>query len=444
MERRGEDRRRGKIARISVTEGIFGQIFNTLSGPGSPFLTKFAIMLNATPFHFGILSAIGQVSQIFQPIGVIITGGRRQRKAAVLALQFTGRGMALLYGLLPLVIFSGGTINGFLLLFLISVSLLAVADNAWIGWMSDLVPLRIRGRFFSVRSQYLMLTAICAGYAFSLFVDGFEAGSSFFAVKNMPLGFAIVFSAAAVAGFAAAGVLSRLPEKGKGIGEKDLKSMFVLPMRDGNFRRFLLYNCWWTLAVGIGSPFWQPFMMQKLRMSLFEVQIYGSINIVASLLVLRLWGRLIDAYGNKAAMRLIILLGGFNPMVWLFITPQNYPLLYLEAITSGIMWAGAGLVATNFVLSIAPDDKRQVYSGLSGAFSGVAMMTTMLLSGAFLPRHLEIGGIRLEPEQVLFGLTGIARWSAQVPLSRVFEPRSRPVSDAITAFIREIRPRMQK
>ena len=79
------------------------------------------------------------------------------------------------------------------------------------------------------------------------------------------------------------------------------------------------------------------------------------------------------------------MLGGFNPMIWLFVTPHNYKVLYLEAITSGIMWAGAGLVATNFVLSIAPNERRQLYSGVSGAFSGLAMMITMLVSGISLP-----------------------------------------------------------
>jgi MFS family permease len=153
---------------------------------------------------------------------------------------------------------------------------------------------------------------------------------------------------------------------------------------------------------------------------------------------------MIDTFGNRTAMRFIILLGGFNPMVWLFITPQNYFLLYLEAITSGIMWAGAGLVATNFVLSIAPNERRQLYAGVSGAFSGIAMMATMLLSAALLPEGFIIGGLRLEPEQVLFALTGIARLSAQVPLSWVREPRSRPVGDAIASFIREIKPRIMK
>jgi len=453
MEREREDKRLRRFLKISIIEGVLGQIFTTLAGPGSAFLTKFAIMLNATPFQFGILSAIGQLSQIFQPLGSIMTKKRLKRKPIVLPLQFSGRAIALLYGALPFVFLRGNAMDVFLLLFLISISLQSVADNAWIGWISDLVPVSARGRFFSLRSQYLMFTAVGAGYVFSIFIDSFTTEGMhvpyfwrplFFKAEQLTLGFSVIFLVAAVAGFAALIALSRQPEKTKGIEAEGIALMFVLPLKDGNFRKLLIYNCWWMAAVGIGAPFWQPFMMQKLRMSLFEVQIYSSIYIIAAITVLRLWGRLIDAHGNKTAMRLIILLGGLNPMVWLFVTRRTYHILYLEAITSGIMWAGAGLVATNFALSVAPKDKRQLYAGISNAVSGLAMMATMLLSGAFLPRSTEIGSFRLEPEQVLFALTGIARWSAQIPLSLVREPGARPVSEAIYSFIREIKPRLMK
>jgi hypothetical protein len=436
-----------------VMSGILSQVFGTLSGSGSAFLTKFVIMLNATPLHFALLSAIGQVSQVFQALGAFVTRRRKKRKGVVLTLQFIGCGIALLYGILPFIFSIRIAINVFLLLLFVSVSLLSVAGNAWIGWISDIIPLRVRARFFSALSQYLMLTAVAVSYGFSLFIDRFSGtgkgslntkGYAFFTAENLPLGFTIIFLAAVVAAFSGLGVLSRLPEKEKKIEEEGMAGMFLSPMKDNNFRRFLFYNCWWMLAVGIGAPFWQPFMLQKLRMSLFEVQIYGSINVAAAILVLRLWGRLIDTHGNRSAMRIIILLGGFNPMVWLFVTPHNYPILYLEAITSGIMWAGAGLVATNFVLSIAPDERRQLYSGLSGAFAGVAMMITILASGAFLPRRLEIGNISLEPEQVLFGLSGLARWSTQLPLSLVREPKSGSVSEALAFFIREIKSRILK
>lgn len=448
MER--EDGRFSNIVRISIAEGIFGQIFNSLSGPGSVFLTKFAIMINATSLQFGILAAIGQISLVFQPLGAIITRRREKRKGVVLNLLFAGRGIALFYGIIPFFFLSGNTISVFLLLFFLSVSLSAVADNAWIAWISDMIPRRVRGRFFSARSRYLMLTAIIVSCAFGFFIDLFIEGASsgrlsgIFTHEHLPYGFAIIFFTATVAGILGLSVLSRQPEKMKRIEEEGFAEMFVQPLRDSNFRKFLFYDCWWMFAVGIGAPFWQPFMMKKLNMSLFEVQIYGSINIISSMVVLGFWGRLIDAYGNKTAMRLIILLGGLNPMVWLFVSAHNYTILYLEAITSGMMWGGAGLVGMNFVLSVAPKERKQVYAGVSGAFSGVAMMTTMLISGAFLPSPLEIEGLHLEPEQVLFALTGIARWSAQIPLSWIHEPRSRPVGHAIASFIREIKPRIMK
>ena len=83
LKRQRKDRGLGRIFRISVISGIFGQIFSTLSGSGSVFVTKFAIMLNAAPLHFAILAAIGQVSQIFQPLGAFVTKRRTKRKGVV-------------------------------------------------------------------------------------------------------------------------------------------------------------------------------------------------------------------------------------------------------------------------------------------------------------------------------------------------------------------------
>ncbi len=69
------------------------------------------------------------------------------------------------------------------------------------------------------------------------------------------------------------------------------------------------------------------------------------------------------------------------------------------------------------------------------------MMTTMLISGLFLPQHFKIGTINLQPEQVLFALSGIARWSTQIPLSLVHESKSKPVTKAITFFINALKPK---
>jgi MFS family permease len=255
-----------------------------------------------------------------------------------------------------------------------------------------------------------------------------------FSSEYLNVTFCAVFLIAAIFGFLGIFFLRKQPERQKQTEGKGFAQTFKDSLRDSNFRRFLMYNSWWMLALGVGAPFWQPFMIQKLHMSLVSIQIYGTVSAVAAILALRPWGLIIDRFGNKTAMRVAITLGGINPLVWIFVNAHTTWILYFEAITSGVMWAGANIMAMNFVLAIAPPDKRQVYSGILGAFSGSAMIVTMLLSGFLLPQGLHVFGLYLEPEQVLFGITGLLRWTAHFPLGWVQEARARPFGALLYYF----------
>ncbi|UCF71267.1 MAG: MFS transporter [candidate division WOR-3 bacterium] len=434
---------------FSITEGVYTQVYIALATVGSAFVTRYALLLGAMPFHLGLLAAIGQLALVFQPLGIVITRRGTSRKRIIVKLATFGRALALLYGILPFLFPRYTAIWVFLLLLSIATSMHAMGTNAWIAWISDMIPERIRGRFFSWRSRYFMIVGLFIGYVFGAIVDIFDPKTEGFiekvisvrptgilAPEHMNVAFILVFTAAAVFGYLGVQFLKRQPERPKRADDERVSASLVTPLRDLNFRKFLIYNFWWMLALGIGSPFWQPFMIQKLQMSLVNIQVYGTISAVASILALRPWGMVIDRFGNKAAMRLAIVLGGINPLVWLFVNTGNSWILNIEAITSGIMWSGTNIVAMNFVLSIAPRDGRQVYSGILGAVSGTAMVITMLLSGILLPRARDILGMHLQPEQILFGLTGLLRWTAHIPLSWVKEPKGRPFG-ALLYYIRQ-------
>lgn len=445
-----------RTVKISTIEGSFAQAFLSLATPGSVFLTKFAVLLQATPFHFSVLAAIGQLGQVFQLFGVAIGRRMTSRRPAVVALSAAGRALPLLFAFLPFLFPPAVAIWLFLGFAFLSTALMAASANLWVAWISDMIPLSIRGRFFSRRSQYTVVVGLLCGYLFGAFIDLFSPQPGllggwlrtvlpFGAVlreENLPYALGTVFCVGIALGLTGVGVLARQPERPKTVEREPFWSLVAEPLRDGNFRRLLLYGLWWMLAIGIASPFWSPFMIQKLGMSMVSIQVYGTISTTATLLALRPWGILIDRFGNKTAMRLALVLGGLNPLLWVFVTPQHYEILFLEAATSGIMWSGAGIVATNLVLAIAPDHRRQVYSGVFGAFSGLAMMATMLLSGLFLPPALNLAGRHLEPEQVLFGLTALARWSTEVPLSWVHEPRARPVRQVLDYLAKAARARL--
>ena len=100
------------------------------------------------------------------------------------------------------------------------------------------------------------------------------------------------------------------------------------------------------------------------------------------------------------------------------------------------MWAGNALVTTNFVLSIAPQGKQQIYSGLYNAIAGVSMMCSTLLSGIFFPAPLDVLGKHLQSEQVVFGIGGLLRWSTIIPLVFVVEKNHVPLRDVIASGLR--------
>lgn len=424
---------------ISIREGVFAQMHMSLAGPGSVFLTKLAAMLGASALQFSFLAAIAQASQLFQPLGVAVTRRLTSRRKAVLALAGAGRALVPLYGVLPLLLSRQPALTAFLCLYFVSTSVQAVAGNAWIGWIGDMVPLRIRGRFFARRNQVLMVAGLVVAYLFAVVVDLSDqkaVGLARLIVDlarihpgpgAMPLAFLTLFVVAGSVGIVALAILARQPERPKRMETDSFSGLLRMPFGDRNFRRLLIYGVWWMLTVGIGGPFWQPFMLQKLHMSVVQVQVYGTLAAASALLSLRFWGRLIDRFGNKNAMRIAIVLGSINPLIWVFATRDTAWILYLEGVSAGAMWAGAGIVATSFVLAIAPSERRQIYSGLFGAASGLGMMLTILLSGVFLPPSVRALGLSLQPEQVLFLVGGLARLTSQIPLSWVEEPAEVPM-----------------
>ena len=428
-----------RTTRISTTEGLLAQIHFTVAAPGSVFLTKFAVLLGASPLQFGLLAAIGQFALLFQPIGALLTRHRTARKGTVVGWALASRALVGGFGVLALLLPARAALALFLVLLLGSAVTQAVSANVWVAWISDLIPREIRGRFFARRSQWLLLAGTATGTLLGLLLDGVQASGDWPLVARpgwatqanlLPI-FAALFAGASLIGVVGQFLLWRQPELPKAIETDNAATLLLAPFGDPNFRRLILFTVWWMLAIGVGAPFWQPFMIANLAMPLVQIQIYATISTVAALLSLHAWGRIVDRLGNRTAMAISIVMGGFIPQAWLFVSAGSYGILFVEAFFSGAMWAGAGLVGTNFVLAIAPPERRQAYSGVYGACAGLAMMATMLLSGAFLPPPLALGSLQLQSEQVLFGLTGLLRWTALVPLLWIAEPEVPSTAEAL-------------
>ena len=409
--------------RISITEGVYAQVYTSLAGSGSVFLTKLLVMLGASSIQFGILAATGQIFLVLMPLGALVTRKLTQHKSATVRWAVAGRALTPFLGVLPLFLSDRISLTAVLAVFAVSTALLAVSANIWAGWMARMVPLRIRGRFFAKRNAVLLSFGLSTAFLLGLLVDNFNNDPA--ALRLVMAG---LFLIAGIIGLIGLKILSRQPERPTETADLPALELFKEPFKDSNFRKLCVFGGWWMLAVGIGAPFWQPFMIEVLRMGVTEMLLYGMTSTVGSILTLKYWGRFIDRYGNITAMKLAIGIGTVVPFVWLFVTPDSVWIIFIESLIAGSMWGCVGIVTANLVLAIAPKEKAQIYSGLFGACCGAGLIITMLASGVFMPAPLQIAGMSLHPMQVLFLITAFVRFSALIPLSRVREPNAVPLN----------------
>lgn len=444
--------------RASVCEGLFGQIFLNLAGAWSAFVTALALSLGAGNRAFGLIFAAGPViafSQVLGPILLPLFGGSRRR--LVIAASAVARGIIFLVPAVLLWIEPETALVLFIVCFLASQVFTGVMTSVWTSWIGAIVPERIRGRFLGKRTQLMMALGIVVAFAASVLKDlsvpGGETGltgffRALFGVAGGLWGaggeryaYFIIFTFAGIAGVASTLLLLRQRDRPAPVVRFSFR-LLVEPLRDGRFRRLMYFFGWWWFAASFGAPFWQPFYLEVLRMSLTAVQIYNSLLIIAMAATAALWGRLLDRFGNKPVFRGLILMATLNSFVYLFMRPDLYWWVWIEAVTSGAMWGGAMVATTNIIIRLSPEAKRDNYVAVYAVVAGACGLVATVGSGQFvamLPHYVSLGGWQLLNMKVAFLIATVLRFVSHVPMYLVKEPRAVPFHRMMRAVAADAR-----
>src|SRR5687767_2014933 len=146
---------------------VFGSVWVTATA-GAP-LTLFVKGLNASPFHFGVLSALPFIATLLSLPASLLIERTGERKRIFLNAMYLNRALWVLIALVPLWVVSrygeGGAPEAVYLLLVLMFLMhagQAIGGPAWTGWMADVVPSRARGRYFSRRRQWGIVSAIPA------------------------------------------------------------------------------------------------------------------------------------------------------------------------------------------------------------------------------------------------------------------------------------------
>lgn len=414
--------------RASTLDGVFATIFSCVTG--GVLLTSFLLELGATSVEIGLLSSIPLFVNLLQPLGAYLAGRTTSRHWYGLWVFGLSRVLWLILLLKIAAIGDSQTEHHHLVIWTLVIVLAthvlgSLGSASWFSWMATLVPRRLRGRYFGIRNSAAnLINLVCIplmGLGISVWKGGTIQGYSIVLFLGVVAGLgSLVFQ------FFIVDVNPQAPAPEiRGSASCDSTEPAFNWFKDVNYLRFLLYFGLWTFAVNLSSPFFNLYMLDNLHLDVSLVTLYNSLTAGANLLLLVIWGKLADRFGNRPILIVVGILVAVTPLFWLGTghhSISSWVWLPLIHLLGGGTWAAIDLCSNNIQMSIAPSSRSQAtYFAIAAAITGVsgALGTT---TGGFLAQVTSLGGL-----PGLFALSAVLRLLALLPLVFVGEQHSLPL-----------------
>ncbi len=381
--------------------------WSAMAGLTANYITPFALALKASTAQIGLLASVPSLLMSFAQLSAPrLSEKAGSRKALVLPTVFLHALMWLPVFLVPFLA-PNGKVWWLITFVSVSTVLGAMANPAWGSMMADLVPLRIRGRYFAARGRIASLVAL---------VFTFIAGGILqLAQPSVFLGFAILFGGAVVFRLVSFYFLTRMwePPAPHTDGSQGRLKDLIKGLGSSNLGRFAIVMALMSFSTNLAAPFFSVYMLRDLHYSYLSYVIVTGAGSLAYVLFVTYWGRRADRAGNVRIIRIAWVLVPLVPAVWLA-SGQVWYLVIVQTFAS-FAWAGSDLATGNFVLEAAPPERRTGWIALYAAMTGTAVCLGSLTGGLLASRLPPILGYRL---LTLFALSGVLRVIVAVLMRR--------------------------
>jgi MFS family permease len=378
--------KREKSIKYVVKDGFFTSI---KSGFTENYLMPFAIAMNASNGMLAALVSVPQlVANFFQLFSQESLSFFKTRRRLIVYTAFIQAFMWLPFIFIPF--FAKDAVWLILLFATLETMLGTFQGPIYNSILGDIVSEDKRGEFFGRRNRIVnminFISTLAAGFMLNHFKSMDVNGPHY-----VFFGFGILFIIATVSRCIAAYYKSKIydPEfKPKKI--KVSFFSFIQNMTHNNYGIFVLFVFLFKLASSISAPFFALYILRDLNMNYMYFTLLLGISIVASVLSMSLWGKLIDKHGSKFVLTISGFLIPISPLLMILAIYIKNPaavlvFLLIEEAFSGFVWAGFNLSTSSFLFDATSKDERVKYISYYNFIVGIGVSI-----GAF------IGGILIE------------------------------------------------
>jgi hypothetical protein len=153
----------------AVAEGAFAEVFAACAT--GAVITGWALYLGASAAMIGFLGALPFGAQIASLPAAWFTSSRSRKAVALWAVGISRMTFLPLLALPTLDTDPTTKLHLFLAIVAISTIASVIGNSAWVAWMGDLVPDRLRGRFFGRRTIFLSIAGTLTSIGAAILLD---------------------------------------------------------------------------------------------------------------------------------------------------------------------------------------------------------------------------------------------------------------------------------
>jgi hypothetical protein len=356
-------------------EGLVSEVVGACFGPA--VVAAWGVELGASPLLLGVLWGLPHFGQVFQlPASWVTSFWGRKRVAVVV--QALARQVTLPIAVLPFVDLSVAWKRAILLtLFGLSSVLSVIGHNAWLAWMGDLVPERMRGAYFGRRAA--MCTAVGMGATLAV-GSSLDTGHAHTLLGPVLAG---VLVARSLAGAVTTALMSKqhdLPRK-----ERPLRLVDVLlPLTDKRHRGLLTYGAAWGIATGLTASTSAVLTLRALGLGFSGLAMYAAVVALLRIVTTPFWGRTLDRIGGHPVLVLCSIGVALSSFSWMGAASGAPWLICVDALVSGLLLGGQELAIFTLPLSTAPSERRPLFAATSVMVSGVAYGLASIAGGMLI------------------------------------------------------------
>lgn len=365
--------------KYSTIEACFSVPMLNLTMPNLPFLLAYATASLKWPsWSIGFIAALPHLFNCVQPL-VSRALERRWSLHAIMRWGFTLSAFPWFFiglcGKLPGI----GADLGFA--FLLSVATMAnsVTSVAWSAAIAQVVPGRISGRYFGRRNLIFGAWTLVAVLTAGKIVD---------VTGNDPLVFSGIFALAGMMRLTGLLFLSKMkfpkPVMERREAAYGLKEIMV-PLRDKNFRKYMLFVGMWGFFLNLGLPFYTVYMIRHLSVDVGQTILLSALGTVGGIFTLKAWGTLSDRFGSKPVQYVCCYVWIITGLIgWSITSPSQRIHLNAVFLLVGAATAGFQLAQFNLMLKFTPQGMGSLYIGVFLAVTSALTTAGPVLGGAIL------------------------------------------------------------